>query len=361
MDNTKIQAIVSHFAIDGTLAELAPVGNGWINDTYRVTTQEADRPDYVLQRINHHIFQDVELLQQNIERVTSHIRRKLTEAGQSEIDRRVLRLIPTCEGKLYYFDGESYWRMMLFIARSITHEQISEPLAYLTGKAFGDFQNMLSDIEQGALGETIPNFHNIEFRLEGLREVVARDPQGRLATAQWMVDELLARAQKMCRVQQWHRDGLIPKRVTHCDTKVNNILFDEEGRPLCVIDLDTTMPGFVLSDFGDFIRTAGNTGAEDDPDLSKVEVNMGIFRSFAKGYVESATFLTPIERENLPYGAELLTYMQTVRFLADYLDGDHYYKIQHPEHNWQRSKAQFKLLQSLEAHEQEMNDFIATL
>jgi Ser/Thr protein kinase RdoA (MazF antagonist) len=177
-----------------------------------------------------------------------------------------------------------------------------------------------------------------------------------------MVDELLARADRMCLAQRLFRAGELPKRVTHCDTKVNNILFDEQDRPLCVIDLDTTMPGFVLSDFGDFIRTAANTGAEDDPDLDKVDVDMDIFRAFAKGYVEStASFLTPVERENLPYGAQLLTYMQTVRFLADYLDGDNYYKIKHPEHNWQRSKAQFKLLQSIEAQEKAMNDYIAGL
>ena len=286
----------------------------------------------------------------------------MTEAGREDVERRVLRVVPTKDGKLYYFDGENYWRMMVFIAGSVTHESITGPLAYLTGQAFGEFQSMLADIGEGALGETIPNFHNIEFRLEGFREVAARDPQGRLAGVRWMVDELLARADRMCLAQRLFRAGELPKRVTHCDTKVNNILFDEQDRPLCVIDLDTTMPGFVLSDFGDFIRTAANTGAEDDPDLDKVDVDMDIFRAFAKGYVEStASFLTPVERENLPYGAQLLTYMQTVRFLADYLDGDNYYKINHPEHNWQRSKAQFKLLQSIEAQEKAMNDYIAGL
>lgn len=286
----------------------------------------------------------------------------MTEAGREDVERRVLRVVPTKDGKLYYFDGENYWRMMVFIAGSVTHESITGPLAYLTGQAFGEFQSMLADIGEGALGETIPNFHNIEFRLEGFREVAARDPQGRLAGVRWMVDELLARADRMCLAQRLFRAGELPKRVTHCDTKVNNILFDEQDRPLCVIDLDTTMPGFVLSDFGDFIRTAANTGAEDDPDLDKVDVDMDIFRAFAKGYVEStASFLTPVERENLPYGAQLLTYMQTVRFLADYLDGDNYYKIKHPEHNWQRSKAQFKLLQSIEAQEKAMNDYIAGL
>ena len=177
-----------------------------------------------------------------------------------------------------------------------------------------------------------------------------------------MADELLGRSDEMCLAERLHREGQLPKRVTHCDTKVNNLLFDERDRPLCVIDLDTTMPGYVLSDFGDFIRTGANTGAEDDPELDRVGVDMEIFRSFSKGYLESAaSFLTDVERETLTFGAQMLTYMQTVRFLTDYLDGDRYYKIRHPDHNWQRSKAQFRLLQSIDAHERAMRDFIAGL
>ena len=357
----KIARIIDQFDTQGAVTQIAPVGNGWINDTYRITT-EGSAPDYILQRINHHVFQDVELLQHNIDRITSHIRKKLTDSGCSNIDRRVLRVLPTKTGELFYFDGENYWRMMLFISGSVTHETISAPLAYLTGKAFGEFQWMLSDIGENALGETIPDFHNMESRLVTFRETIAKNPENRLEKAQWMVDELLARAEKMCTAQRLYREGKLPKRVTHCDTKVNNILFDEEDRPLCVIDLDTTMPGFVLSDFGDFIRTSANTGAEDDPDLNRIDVDMDIFRAFAKGYIESArTFLLPIEIENLPYGAKLLTYMQTVRFLTDYIDGDCYYKIQYPEHNWQRTQAQFKLLQSIEEHEKEMQSYIQSL
>ena len=354
--------IAGQFDIEGTVSGIAPVGNGLINDTYSVTTAETNTPDYILQRINHHIFKDVELLQRNIQRVTDHIRAKLEASGKSDIDRKALKLVPAKDGKLYHFDGENYWRMTVMIPRSVTHETMTPALAEQTGMAFGNFQSQLSDLPEGALGETIPNFHNIEFRVEGFKESIARDSAGRLKDVQKLVEEILERAEVMCKAQQLYRAGRLPKRVTHCDTKVNNLLFDEQGKPLCVIDLDTTMPGFVLSDFGDFIRTGANTGAEDDPDLDNVSVNMDIFRAFAKGYVEStASFLTPVERENLPYGAQLLTYMQTVRFLADYLDGDNYYKINHPEHNWQRSKAQFKLLQSIEAQEKAMNDYIAGL
>ena len=357
----ELQEIASQFALEGAITAIDSLGEGFINDTFIVRTA-GDAPDYVLQRINHRVFQDVDLLQRNIERVTSHIRRKLTEAGREDVERRVLRVVPTKDGKLYYFDGENYWRMMVFIAGSVTHESITGPLAYLTGQAFGEFQSMLADIGEGALGETIPNFHNIEFRVEGFKESIARDSAGRLKDVQKLVEEILERAEVMCKAQQLYRAGRLPKRVTHCDTKVNNLLFDEQGKPLCVIDLDTTMPGFVLSDFGDFIRTGANTGAEDDPDLDNVSVNMDIFRAFSKGYIRSAgSFLTPTERELLPFGAKMLTYMQTVRFLTDYLDGDTYYKIKFPEHNLQRSYAQFKLLQSIEAHEQEMSDYIASL
>ena len=354
--------IAGQFDIKGTVSGIAPVGNGLINDTYSVTTAETNTPDYILQRINHHIFKDVELLQRNIQRVTDHIRAKLEASDESDIDRKALKLVPAKDGKLYHFDGENYWRMTVMIPRSVTHETMTPTLAEQTGMAFGNFQSQLSDLPEGALGETIPNFHNIEFRVEGFKESIARDSAGRLKDVQKLVEEILERAEVMCKAQQLYRAGRLPKRVTHCDTKVNNLLFDEQGKPLCVIDLDTTMPGFVLSDFGDFIRTGANTGAEDDPDLDNVSVNMDIFRAFSKGYIRSAgSFLTPTERELLPFGAKMLTYMQTVRFLTDYLDGDTYYKIKFPEHNLQRSYAQFKLLQSIEAHEQEMSDYIASL
>lgn len=354
--------IVAQFATVAAVKSILPVGNGLINDTYRVETTPPPAVDYILQRINHHIFQDVELLQRNIAYVTAHIRAKLEAAGEQEIDRKVLQITPTREGKLFYCDGENYWRMMVCVPRCVTHERMDPQLAYQTGLAFGNFQAQLADVPEGVLRETIPNFHNIEFRLEGFREAVKQDVCARLKEVQWLVDELLVRAEDMCKAQRLYRAGELPKRVTHCDTKVNNLLFDQEGNPLCVIDLDTTMPGFVLSDFGDFIRTGANTGDEDDANLDNVEVNMEIFRTFAAGYILSAgVFLTAVERENLVYGAKLLIYMQTVRFLTDFLQGDTYYKTKHATHNLQRSLAQFKLLQSVEAHQEEMNAYMETL
>ena len=355
-----LRSIVSNFKIEGTLQEIKPLGAGLINDTYKVTTQEAEKPDYVLQRINHAIFQDVDMLQANIEAVTTHIRKKLEEQQATDIDRKVLHFLPTAEGKTYWYDGESYWRIMVFIPNAKTYETVNPEFSYYAGVAFGNFQAMLADIPN-ELGETIPKFHNMEFRLQQLREAVAANPTGRVEEVKSYLDELEKRAEEMCKAERLHREGKLPKRVCHCDTKVNNMMFDEQGNVLCVIDLDTVMPSFIFSDFGDFLRSAANTGLEDDSDLSHVSFNMEIFKAFAKGYLESAKgFLLPIEIENLPYAAALFPYMQCVRFLTDYINGDTYYKIKYPEHNLVRTKAQFKLLQSVEEHTPDMKAFIAS-
>ena len=342
--------IVGHFQIEGTVVKVEPLGNGLINDTYKVTTAEADKPDYVLQRINHAIFQDVDLLQHNIEVVTAHIRQKLVESGTTDINRKVLRFIPTASGKTYYFDGTCYWRVMVFIPRAQTFETVNAAYSYDAGKAFGHFQAMLADLPE-QLGETIPNFHNMEFRLQQLHEAVQADAAGRVKEMQPYLDEIERRAAYMCQAEQLYREGRLPKRICHCDTKVNNMMFDENGEVLCVIDLDTVMPSFIFSDYGDFLRTAANTAAEDEPDLSKIGFNTEIYEAFSSGYLESAsTFLTPLEKDLLPYAVALFPYMQCVRFLADYLNGDTYYKIQYPEHNLVRTRAQFRLLQCVEAH-----------
>ncbi len=353
-------SIVSHFQLKGTTGTVNPLGSGLINDTYKVTTVEADAPDYVLQRVNHAIFRDVDMLQGNIEAVTRHIRKKLEQQGEADIERKVLHFLPTDTGKTYWHDGENYWRMMVFIPRAKTYETVNPEYSYYAGSAFGHFQAMLADIPD-TLGETIPDFHNMEFRLKQLREAVAADAAGRVKEIRPLLDELEKRADEMCKAERLHREGRLPKRVCHCDTKVNNMMFDEDGTVLCVIDLDTVMPSFIFSDYGDFLRSAANTGLEDDPNLTNVNFNMDIFRAFTKGYLESArSFLLPIEIENLPYAAALFPYMQCVRFLADYISGDTYYKIRYPEHNLVRAKAQFKLLQSAEEHTPEMKSFIAS-
>ena len=353
----KLQQVVSQFNVQGTVVDVRPLGNGLINTTYKVET-EGDAPNYVLQNVNNAIFPDVEMLMDNIVTVTNHIRAKYETAGMADVERRVLRFVPAKDGKYFHFDGEKYWRVMVFIPDTVSQTAVTPESSYIVGETFGNFQAMLADVPT-ELGETIKDFHNMEFRLQQLREAVAENKAGRLAEVQWLVDELEARAEEMCKGERLHREGKLAKRICHCDTKVDNILFDAEGNVLCVIDLDTVMPNFIFSDFGDFLRSAANTGREDDKDLDNVNFNMDIFKAFAEGYLKSAkVFLTPLEIENLPYAAALFPYMQTVRFLADYINGDTYYKTQYPEHNLVRSKAQFKLLQSVEAHQAEMQAFI---
>ncbi|MDY4031235.1 MAG: aminoglycoside phosphotransferase family protein [Alloprevotella sp.] len=358
MEQKDLKHIVAQFAIEGNVAEVKPLGNGLINTTYKVVT-EGSAPDYVLQHINTAIFPDVEMLMGNIVAVTGHIRKKYEAEGVADIDRRVLSFVPANDGKYYYEHDGKFWRVMVFIPDTVSQTAVTPETSRIVGETFGHFQAMLADIPV-QLGETIKDFHNMEFRLQQLREAVAENKAGRLAEVQWLVDELEKRAEEMCKGERLHREGVLPKRICHCDTKVDNILFDKDGNVLCVIDLDTVMPNFIFSDFGDFLRSAANTGAEDDKDLDNVNFNMDIFRAFAEGYVKSAKcFLTPVEIENLPYAACLFPYMQTVRFLADYINGDTYYKTQYAEHNLVRSKAQFKLLQSAEAALPAMKAFIA--
>ncbi|MBO4743513.1 MAG: aminoglycoside phosphotransferase family protein [Bacteroidales bacterium] len=340
-----MKEIIDHFVIKGNVIEVMPLGNGLINDTLLVKTDGPD--DYVLQRINNSIFQDVDLLQHNIDCATAHIRRKL--AGDPDIDRKVLTFLPCKEtGKTYWTDGTAYWRMSVFIKGAFTYETVDPKYSYFAGKAFGNFEAMLADIPD-QLGETIPNFHNMELRARQLHEAVEADPVGRMAEPE--VQEILAKMlpfeHEMCKAERMYREGILPKRICHCDTKVNNMMFDAGGNVLCVIDLDTIMPSFVFSDFGDFLRTAANTVAEDDPDPSRVDFKMDIFEAFAKGYLEgTASFLTPIEKENLPFAACLFPYMQAVRFFTDYINGDTYYKCKYPEHNMVRTRNQWALFES---------------
>jgi len=357
-----MQNIIQQFATDNETGEIRPLKIGHINDSFIVDSKLPNGKSYFLQKINHQIFKNVDGLQKNIQIVTDHLRTKLAQAGEVNLEQKVLQLISAKDGKLFYQDDKgAYWRLYVNIQNTHSYDVITPELAYKAGEAFGNFQCMLADISHDELIETIPNFHNMEFRLEQFREAVKADTVGRLAQTQWLVDEIESRAEEMCMPERLFRDGKLPKRINHCDTKVNNLLFDENDEPICIVDLDTVMPGFVLSDFGDFMRTAANTGAEDDANLDNIGVNMPIFEAYTRGYLKKATFLTPIELDNLAFGAKLLSYMQTVRFFGDYLNGDSYYKIAHEHHNWQRSLAQFRLLQSQEDKFTDMQNFIKTI
>lgn len=361
MSTFNLDNILSQFLIEEKVESVKPLGNGLINDTFRVVT-EGDAPDYVLQRINNNIFTDVDLLQHNIEAVTGHIRRKLEAAGADDIDRKVLRFVPTQQGKTYYLDNEGrYWRVSVFIPDAVTYEQVDPTSSRNAGKAFGEFESMLVDLPE-QLGETIPDFHNMELRARQLQEAIEQDKAGRVAGVADIIADLQKDMHEMCKAERLFREGKLPKRICHCDTKVNNMMYDKQGNVLCVIDLDTVMPSFVFSDYGDFLRTGANFVAEDDPKIENVGFNQDIFRAFTEGYIESArSFLTPVEAENLPYAVALFPFMQCVRFFADYLNGDTYYKIAYPEHNLVRTRNQQALYHRVTDNYDMMDNFIRTL
>lgn len=358
----QFKSIISHFAINGTVSEIKPLGNGLINDTYKVTTVEADAPDYVLQRINDSIFTDVDLLQNNIEEVTHHIREQLVKEGADDIDRKVLTFVKTDEGKTYIKDGKNqYWRISVFIPNAITMDAVTSETSYHAGKAFGKFEAQVADITD-RLGETIPDFHNMELRRDQLRQAVKEDRAGRAEGVKDFIADIEKYMDEMCLCQCLFREGKLKKHVCHCDTKVNNMMFDQEGHVLCVIDLDTVMPSLFVSDYGDFLRTAANTIAEDSPEFDKINFRMDIFEAFTRGYIESASsFLSPLEISLLPHAAELFPYMQAVRFLWDYLNGDHYWKCKYPEHNLVRAQNQWHLFLKAKEHEEEMKEVINNL
>ena len=346
MDSLKY--IAGHFGLIGNILEVSPLGEGLINDTYIVRTDGKD--DYVLQRINHAIFKDVELLQRNIELVTSHIRARLEASGENDIERKVLEFIRLKDSdRTFYYDGSSYWRVSRFIKDSVTVSEVTPESSRQAGMAFGEFQAMLADLPH-QLGETIPDFHNMELRARQLAEAVEADAVGRCAQpqVQQLLVEMNENMYEMCKAERMHREGLLPKRICHCDTKVSNMLYDKDGKVLCVIDLDTVMPSFVFSDYGDFLRTAANKVAEDCPQIDQVEFDMEVYTAFTEGYLQSASgFLTDVEKDNLPYAVALFPFMQAVRFLTDYINGDTYYKTAYSDHNLVRACNQMALFRSV--------------
>lgn len=349
-----MKKIAQLFNIEGTIAEVRPLGEGLINDTYLVLT-EGDGDDYVLQRINTNVFPDVEMVMNNIEVVTGHIKAKLQSQGVSSIKYKVLRFIESKENPnlKYVVEEDNYWRMMVYLDHTITKQEVNAENAKAAGEAFGQFQKMLADVPE-QLGETIKDFHNMEFRLEQLREACKVNQAQRLSepAVQELLKELEQRAEAMTIAERLYREGKLPKRICHCDTKVNNMLFSEDGNEvLCVIDLDTVMPSFIFSDYGDFLRTAANTVAEDEADFSKIAFCEDIYKAFTEGYLsESRAFLTPLEIEMLPFAVRLFPYMQSVRFLWDYLNGDKYWKVKYSTHNLVRAQNQFHYLLTIEKY-----------
>lgn len=359
--NQQLTAIVSRFLPEVQVAGITPLGNGLINDTYRVSTLPAEAPDYVLQRINEHVFTDVDALQRNIDTVTAHLRRKLSERG-ADLQRSVLQFVKTPDGSSYLRDDEGQpWRLSVFISDAVTLDEVTPQSAFEAGRAFGDYEQMLSDLPPSALTETIPHFHDMEYRLHQLRQAIASDPVHRVAEVSQTIAFIEQHAERMLLAQRLEHEGRLPRRFCHCDTKVNNMMFDAQtGRFLLVVDLDTTMPSLFYSDYGDFLRTAASTTAEDDPQLDHIRFRFDIFEAFTRGYLQTAgTMLTPLEVELLPFAVELFPYMQGVRFLWDYLQGDHYWKCRYPTHNLDRALNQLRLYKEVCRHEPQMKAFLS--
>lgn len=359
-----LKEIFGYFAADGTFFNGEPYGSGHIHDTFRIQTSEVDKDDYILQRLNNKIFKNIPELQHNIERVTVHLRNKIGAIPGSDIKRECLRLIPSQEGKTWIVDNEgNFWRMYIFISNHHSYNVVDSPdKAFEGGKAIGRFQAMLSDMPGGPLFETIPWFHNIEKRLETFTGKIKENPVGRVETVVNEIDQILSRAEEMKIILRLGKEGKIPLRITHNDTKFNNILLDENDKALCVIDLDTVMPGYVHYDFGDAIRTAANTASEDEDELSKVKMDIDLFKAYSEGYLsETLETLNDVEKEFLAFAPRLITYTIAVRFLTDYIDGDNYFKIHHKLHNLTRARAQLRLVMSMEEQYGEMKRIIRKL
>lgn len=355
----KLTHICNHFQLEGTILTVKPLGEGFINDTLIISTAEATAPNYILQRKNKNIFTNIPAMMDNIQRVTTHLKKKIVAAG-GDPDREALTVVPTKDGNLYYQDEDGeFWAICTFIDNTIAYQKADTPaLAYQGGKGIGKFQAMLSDFTE-PLADILPGFHNIRYRFKQWDEVLAKDPVGRKATVSNEIQWIENRREEMLHFWKLVENGTIPTRITHNDTKINNILFDRQGNVLCVIDLDTVLSSTCLNDYGDAMRSYTNTGLEDDENLDRVSMNLDIFRGYTQGYLsETANFLNQAEIDYLAFSAKYITYEQVLRFLMDYIDGDKYYKVKNQMHNLTRTRAQYKLLLSMEAQYAQMCDIV---
>ena len=350
----QLKEAIANFNYFGRLKACEPFGSGHINDTYRLTFEIGDMGDVyvILQRMNREIFKKPVELMENIVGVTSHLRKKIIKAG-GDPERETLNVILAKDGKAYYVDsmGE-YWRSFKYITEATSYDLVEKPEDfYESAVAFGHFQRMLADYPAETLHETIEGFHDTKARLRAFKEAVEKDVCGRAASVQKEIDFVLSHEDTANVFGDLLEKGELPIRVTHNDTKLNNIMIDNTTRKgICVIDLDTVMPGLAMNDFGDSIRFGASTAEEDEQDLSKVSCSMELFELYVKGFLEGcAGSLTDKEVEMLPMGAKVMTYECGMRFLADYLEGDHYFKIHREGHNLDRARTQFKLVADMES------------
>lgn len=356
------QEVLNHFRFLGEVESMEPYGSGHINDTFLIHMKEgSQRRRYILQRMNTNIFKNPDELMENIINVTTHLRNKIIE-NHGDPERETLNLVLTAEDKPYYVDAKGrYWRAYGFIEDAVSYDAVEKPDDfYQSAVAFGNFQRLLADYPAKKLHETIPGFHNTKRRFQVFKEAVEKDVMGRAKGVAEEIRFVLDREDVAALLGDMEEKGELPLRVTHNDTKLNNIMIDRKsGRGICVIDLDTVMPGLAVNDFGDSIRFGANTGAEDETDLNKVACDMELFELYTRGFIEGCGGrLTETEIAMLPAGAKVMTFECGMRFLTDYLEGDTYFKIHRDGHNLDRARTQFKLVEDMEQKWSKMKEII---
>jgi hypothetical protein len=355
-----VRAVARQFLLAGEFVSAEPYGSGHINDTYCVTYDQAGaRVRYIFQRINHNVFKTPGALMENVARVTRHLGEKIS--GQPDASRRVLTLVPVRDGKPYFCDADgNHWRVYFFIEKARTFDAVESPAqAFQAAKAFGQFQKLLADLPPPRLHDTIPDFHHTPKRFAALEKAIEADVANRARLAKAEIEFALAHKS----ITGVLLDAKLPERVTHNDTKFNNVMLDDAtGEGICVIDLDTVMPGLALYDFGDMVRTTTSPAKEDERDLSKVKMQFPMFEALVRGYLSSAAeFLTPAEKRLLAFAGKLITFEIGVRFLTDFLAGDVYFKVHRDGHNLDRCRTQFKLVKSIGQQEAAMNKLVETI
>jgi thiamine kinase-like enzyme len=352
-----VRDVARHFQIYGEFRSAEPYGSGHINDTYcAIFDQAGTVARYILQRINHNIFKKPVSLMENIQRVTTHLAGKMS--GEPDFSRRVLTLIPVRNGLFYHHDEQgNYWRAYLFIEKAKTYDAVeSAGQAFEAARAYGRFQKLLADLPAPRLHDTIPDFHHTPKRFAALVKAIENDAANRAGLAKAEIDFALQRAA----IVDVLINSKLPERVTHNDTKFNNVMLDDvTGEGVCVVDLDTLMPGLTLYDFGDMVRTTTSPAKEDELDLTRVAMQLPMFEALLKGYLTFAVdFLTPAEKRLLAFSGKLITFEIGLRFLTDFLGGDTYFKVHRNGHNLDRCRTQFKLVESIEHQEAQMNKLV---
>ncbi len=355
-----VAAVARHFQIDGEFLHAERYGSGHINDTYCAAFKKAGALFRIIfQRINHHVFRNPVALMENVERVTKHLAAQLTT--DPDRGRRTLTLISTRDRQSWFLDPEgNYWRAYLFIANARTYDAPESPAqVFQAARAFGRFQQQLAELPPPRLHDTIPGFHHTPQRFAALEQAIASDVAGRAALAGPEIDFALAHRHMVSTLL----DARLPERVTHNDTKLNNVMIDDvTGEGICVIDLDTVMPGLVLYDFGDMVRTATSPTQEDEQDLSRVAMQFPLFEALVRGYLSTAGgFLTAAEKQYLAFSGKLITFEIGIRFLTDFLSGDTYFKVHREGHNLDRCRTQFKLVESIGQQEERMSRLVESL